>query len=490
MMENGKLPPGTLAEAGRVVSRQGERLLSLINQLLDIQKVKSAVGRPEWRHGNIALFVSTIIESYLNLAHTQRIKLMYTPRQKEAEADFVPDYLQKVVCNLVSNAIKFSSEGGRVLVTLDVAGGTATLRIADSGCGISAADCKHVFEPFYQTESENMGVGSGVGLALVKQIVVSLGGSIKLDSSPGKGSVFTVTLPATAPDGTECAPIGIHGELTQMPMPSDDDTATADVSGSNATDRPLLLVVEDNRDVAHYMCIQLQDGYRLMVADNGEEGLRIANEQLPDIIVTDLMMPRMDGYELCRRIKTSQLTDHIPMVVVTARASESDKLHGLQLGVDAYIYKPFNADELRLCVDNLIAKHRMLRERYMKAAAENEAEATDTLQPSERLFVEKLNATVDKLMPIGELAVDNVAAAMCMSSQQMRRKLNAVTGDTPAAYIRRRQMQTAQAMLIADNDTPVGEIAMRCGFYDMSHFTRVFKQVTGSTPTAFRNART
>ena len=492
MMENGKLPPDTLAEAGRVVSRQGQRLLSLINQLLDISKVKSAVGQPDWRHGDVVLFVSTIVESYLNLAHTRHIELMYAPKQQTAEADFVPDYLQKVVCNLVTNAIKFSPEGGRVLVTLTVEDGWTTMRVADYGSGIAEADRQRIFEPFYQTSSPQMSIGSGVGLALVKQIVMSLHGSVTLDSSVGKGSVFTVKLPSAAPCQAECRPIEIHGDIAdqltqQADTPDDDDMQTSTPAYSDNANAPLVLIVEDNSDVAKYMSLQLHKHYRLMVASNGEEGLKAAIENVPDLIITDLMMPLMDGYELCRRVKQNEVISHIPVIVVTARTSEEDKLRGLQTGVDAYISKPFSADELTLRVEKLLEKHRLLRQLYMKAAQTDNDSAADTLRPADRAFVEHFDAAIAEAVTTGDIGVDAIASALCMSGQQLRRKLAAVTGDTPAAYIRRKQIQTAQRLLDDDSSMQISEVAMKCGYYDMSHFTRAFKQVTGMTPSQYKN---
>lgn len=492
MMEQGKLPPEEVVSIGHMVSRQGLRLLSLINQLLDIQKVKSAVGHPDWRRGDLVLFVATVVESYLNLAHTQRISLMYAPKQQKAECDFVPDYVQKVVCNLVTNAIKFSKEGGRVLVTLDVSGDFMMLRVADYGAGISESDSRHVFEPFYQTDSKQKSIGSGVGLALVKQIVTSLGGSISLDSRLGVGSVFTVKLPVKAPAGIGVKPIEVYGAMAQQMMADADAEGKGDDGGvygnaaAEGDDRQIVLIVEDNADVAKYMSMQLASQYQLIVAHDGEEGLRMATETVPDIIITDLMMPKMDGYELCQAVKQADVLNHIPVIVVTAKTAQEDRLRGLQLGVDAYLDKPFNAEELIVCVKNLLDKHRLLRERYMQAKAEHKTDAEAELSPCDRTFLERIDAIVDKEMATGEISVDSVASALCMSQQQLRRKLSAISGDTPLAYIRALQMKRARQLLDDTGNIPIGEIAMKCGYFDTSHFTRAFKQTTGVTPTQYR----
>lgn len=499
MMEEGKVPMGDITRVANMVSRQGSRLLSLINQLLDIQKVKSAVGMCDWYRGDVVLFLSNIIESHLNMAHSRGIRLLYAPKQQKAVCDFVPDYAQKVVCNLVTNAIKFSKEGSEVLVSLDVEDDMLQMRVADFGSGISQDDQQRIFEPFYQTESDKKNVGSGVGLALVKQIVSALNGSISLVSKVGEGSVFTVRIPVKAPEGVEVksleslgsvpTSILLNAENDVMPETdcSDSISEADDADDDNQSDtRQLVLIVEDNADVAEYMTMQLKTRYRLAIAHDGMKGLEMATQLVPDIIVTDVMMPRMDGYELCQAVKQSDVLNHIPVIMVTAKTSQEDKLRGLQLGVDAYIYKPFDAEELAVSVGNLLEKSRMLRERYMQAAAEHQPNAEAALPPQDRAFIDRVNTIVDKEMNEGNVTVDTVAVALCMSSAQFRRKLTAVSGTTPAVYIRTRQMQMAQRILDSNADLPINEVAMKCGFYDVSHFTRTFKLVMGVTPTQYK----
>lgn len=499
MMEEGKVPMGDITRVANMVSRQGSRLLSLINQLLDIQKVKSAVGKCDWHRGDVVLFLSNIIESHLNMAHSRGIRLLYAPKQQKAVCDFVPDYAQKVVCNLVTNAIKFSKEGSEVLVSLDVENDMLQMRVADFGSGISQDDQQRIFEPFYQTESDKKNVGSGVGLALVKQIVSALNGSISLVSKVGEGSVFTVRIPVKAPEGVEVKSLESLGSVPTSillnagndVMPETDCSASIseadDADDDNQSDtRQLVLIVEDNADVAEYMTMQLKTRYRLAIAHDGMDGLEVATQLVPDIIVTDVMMPRMDGYELCQAVKQSEVLNHIPVIMVTAKTSQEDKLRGLQLGVDAYIYKPFDAEELAVSVGNLLEKSRMLRERYMQAAAEHQPNAEAALPPQDRAFIDRVNTIVDKEMNEGNVTVDTVAVALCMSSAQFRRKLTAVSGTTPAVYIRTRQMQMAQRILDSNADLPINEVAMKCGFYDVSHFTRTFKLVMGVTPTQYK----
>lgn len=499
MMEEGKVPAGDMAKVGSMVSRQGTRLLSLINQLLDIQKVKSAIGQPDWHRGDVVLFISNIVEGYLNLAHSRGIRILYAPKQQDCVCDFVPDYVQKVVCNLVTNAIKFSKRGQNVLITLRVEDGMFTLVVADYGSGIAPEDRRRIFEPFYQSSTNKKSIGSGVGLALVKQIVSVLGGSLRLNTVLGKGSVFTVSVPVKAPEGVVVKTLDVKGTIPEEMLMSEvispeemDDMycaenviSTAD-NADSADQRQLVLIVEDNRDVREYISMQLKDRYRLAMARDGKEGLRMATELVPDIIITDLMMPEMDGYELCQAVKQSAVLDHVPVIIVTAKTTQEDKLRGLQMGVDAYIYKPFNAEELAVSVGNLLEKHRLLRESYIQAAAEHKPDAAEALPAPDRAFLDRLDTVVYEMMAVSDISIDAVAEKLCMSTQQLRRKLNAVSGDTPAAYIRSLQMKKAKEMLDSNADMPINEVAMACGYYDTSHFTRAFKQAMGVTPTQYK----
>lgn len=311
--------------------------------------------------------------------------------------------------------------------------------------------------------------------------------------------MFTVRIPVKAPEGVEVksleslgsVPTSILFNAESDVLPEADHSASIseadDADDDNPSDtRQLVLIVEDNADVAEYMTMQLKTRYRLVIAHDGMEGLEKATQLVPDIIVTDVMMPRMDGYELCQAVKQSEVLNHIPVIIVTAKTSQEDKLRGLQLGVDAYIYKPFDAEELAVSVGNLLEKSRMLRERYMQAAAEHQPNAEAALPPQDRAFIDRVNTIVDKEMNEGNVTVDTVAVALCMSSAQFRRKLTAVSGTTPAVYIRTRQMQMAQRILDSNADLPINEVAMKCGFYDVSHFTRTFKLVMGVTPTQYK----
>ena len=480
-----------IADTGTAVGRQGRRLLALINQILDISKIKAKAAAPEWYKGDIAAYVSMLLDSFTALAESRNIDIVYAQKQEHMTVDFVPDYIQKIVCNLMSNAIKFSKPDSNILVTTALDDDMFTLRIADFGVGMSEEDQKHIFDLYHQNNDGLNDMGSGIGLTLVKQITEQLNGTVTVESSLGKGSVFTITLPATCSQDAKTLSTSMpaHQQIeadsvqyTEI-MKEEDDAATKQENDT----RPIALIVEDNIDVAEYIQLCLKDKYLVRFAQNGKEGLEKAQKLMPDIIITDLMMPVMDGLQLCTQIRQSEILNHIPVVMVTAKSTDRDRLQGLTTGADAYISKPFNADELTVTIENLLRRQRLMREKYSNAVEEKQEKPEQSLQKNEREFLEKLTSVVTDTMPDGDLSVDNIASRLCMSGQQMRRKLNAITGETPAFYIRRIQMLTAKRMIDDDKNVPINEVARSVGYYDMSHFTRVFKSMYNVTPSQYKN---
>ncbi len=490
-MCKGLMTDKEIAPTGETIGRQGRRLLSLINQILDISRIKAKAATPEWYRGDIASYVSMLLDSFTALAESRNIEIVYAPKQEHMIGDFVPDYMQKIVCNLMSNAIKFSKPDSNILVTTAINDDKFILRIADFGVGMSQEDQKHIFDLYHQNNDGLNDMGSGIGLTLVKQITEQLNGTITVESSLGKGSVFTVTLPATCSQSVKAL-------STSQPVPQQiaadsiqyteiiQDEEEASTKQENDT-RSIALIVEDNIDVAEYIQLCLKDKYLIRFAQNGKEGFEKAQRLMPDIIITDLMMPVMDGLQLCSQIRQSEILNHIPVVMVTAKSTDRDRLQGLSTGADAYINKPFNANELIVSIDNLLRRQRLMREKYSNAVEEKQEKPEEGLQKNEREFLEKLTCAVTEAMPSGDLSVDNIASRLCMSGQQMRRKLNTITGETPAFYIRRIQMLTAKKIIDNDKNIPINEVARNVGYYDMSHFTRVFKSMYNVTPSQYKS---
>lgn len=485
-IQSGKLEKGeSLESLGAMIVRQGDNLLGLINQLLDISKIKSAVGKPDWCTGDVIVYLRMMVESYQALARQKRIELCFVPAETSVIMDFAPDYLRKIVRNLISNALKFTPENGKIFITSKQKEKHLLIRIMDTGRGIAKEDLPHIFEAFYQGENSQTGVGTGIGLSLVYQIIESIGGEIKVQSAPGKGSVFTVTLPIQHDSEEpleEWTPDFRIESITAEVLP--EEMSLPDKEQMNDT-RPVILIVEDNTDVSYYIGSQLKARYRIQYARNGDEGLEKVMELMPDLIITDLMMPGMDGYKLCRQIRTSEISNHIPIIIISAKCEERNRIEGFQAGADAYLYKPFNSDELNVRVEKLLEQRRLIREKYSLALIQG-TEQTIKLVPAEQEFLNKLINIIYVQMNTGELDGETISGKMFMSRSQLNRKILSITGCSTAAYILQIRMGKAKRLLASDEDTPIGEIAVKCGFADVAHFSRLFKQMCQMTPSQYR----
>ena len=407
--------------------------------------------------------------------------------QDDVVMDFVPDYVGKVMNNLLSNAIKFTPPYGKVSVNIRREGGHLLLDVADTGRGMDKETTDHVFDPFFQAEDDSANIGTGIGLALVKQIVDALGGNIGVESEPGKGSAFHIRLP-------------IHNNIKKkmeektiadQPAAPHSTALPADSGGTDNDCR--LLIIEDNHDVAAYIGAQLgaSGRYALYYAANGREGLEKALQLVPDLIITDLMMPGMDGLEVCRQVRANDIVNHVPIIVVTAKITEEERIEGLQAGADAYLAKPFNADELRTRVEKLLESRRLMREKFASIAnggcgREPKDEAGKPCEADLRFLTKVADVVHTQLNHNRETSVAAVASMMCMSNSQFYRKMVAVTGYTPMAYIQRIRIRKAMKMMADNPHTPLSEVADRCGFDVYPNFVRAFKNVCGTTPTEYR----
>ena len=467
----------------QTIIRQGDHLLNLVNQLLNISKVRSSIEEPEWRTGDIVAFIRMIVENFQIFAQQKHLSLIFVPQQTFLQADFVPEYFRKIMHNLLSNALKYTPKGGHIFITATQENNNLVIQIADSGKGIDKQDLPHIFETFYQGNNSCMDMGTGVGLSLAKQMVETMSGQITVKSEVGKGTVFFVTLPLK--HGTsqweEWTPDEPEKNLPpSVPTP---DPASSETEPSGA-DPATILLVEDNQDVAFYIGGLLKERYRLLYARDGKEGLEKAAEYMPDLILTDLMMPGMDGFELCREIRSSIVLNHIPIIIITAKSEDVDKVQGLEAGADAYLLKPFNSDELHVRIAKLLEQRRVLREKYSQALRNN---CTDTVKllPADQAFIDRLTDIIYSQISDTSLNSDRIAEKMCISKSQLNRKVRVITGKNTNTYIIYVRMEKAKRML-SSNDMPIGDIAMQCGFEDVGYFGRVFKQTFHMTPSQYR----
>ena len=481
-----------LQEKAHTIERQGSNLLTLINQLLDIARIKSAIGRSDWYNGDITTRLGMLVESYRDYAENRHINLHYTT-SGPVVMDFVPDYLDKVINNLLSNALKFTPEDGTIEVKAKQDGSQLKIEISDTGAGISTEALPHIFEPFYQAESNVRHIGTGVGLALVKQIIDAVGGTIEVRSDADQGTTFLISVPIRHEGYPLLTQTGI------VPVAPEIEVNPQDSTGGNDC---RLLIVEDNPDVAKYVGSILSEHYSIHYAANGREGMERALDLIPDLIITDLMMPEMDGLELCRQIRGNEVVDHIPVIVVTAKVTESERIRGFEAGADAYLSKPFNSDELRALVERQLSRHRSIRlmaSQVTESAGEvkpvhsqereNEGAPTPQLSVLEQRFLDKANNLINSSLGKYKLEVTALADSLCMSPRQLHRKLVALTGFTPANYILRQKMQRAKVLLSSQPELTIEDVAERCGFEHESSFYHAFKKSYGITPTEYRRGR-
>lgn len=450
--------PQSVSDKASTIERQGNRLLTLVTQLLDISKVKSVIGEPNWQHGNICAQVAMLLETYIDYAANRGVTLKYHYDQA-IEMDFVPDYVNKVMSNLVSNALKFTPNGGTISVNLYQRGDRLHIDVSDTGHGISSDKLAHIFEPFYTTGDMGEAKGTGIGLALTQEIIAHLNGTITAESQVGKGTTFHIVMP--------------------IQNRSADPVTETEIGNSG---KPIIVVAEDNADVADLLCTQLEPFYEVVAARDGVEALKRAGEIIPDLVITDVMMPNMDGMALARAIRANDLTAHIPIIMVTARVTEQDRIEGIKAGADAYLVKPFNTEELLTRVAKLLEQRIMLRDKYAQtitqAPVSDDAIEDHFLARVEQVIVAHINKGED-------ITVTMVADDLNITARQLHRKVTGLINQSPAALIRITRINCAKTIMAAKPEMPLKSVALACGFTDYSHFAKVFRTVTGVSPTAW-----
>lgn len=456
-----------------MVKRNAERLLGLINQLLDLAKLESQTIQLAYTRGDVVAYVRYIAESLHSFANAQNILIQVESEQVRLEMDYDPERLQQILHNLLSNAINFTPSGGRVTILLASEAGMLRLRVADTGVGIAPEDLPRLFDRFFQAgNSEHAKTGgTGIGLALVKELIGLMGGNISVESVLGQGTIFTVHLPLVAFSAPS------NGGVSQAFVPTSDNG------------RPLILIVEDNPDVVAYLGACLAADYRLDYAYNGRAGLEKALELVPDLLLSDVMMPEKDGFELCEAVKNDLRTNHVPVVLLTAKVGVESRIAGLRRGADAYLAKPFHEEELRVTVAKLLEGRRLLREHFQRQLLAKESppqwEAPSGAEGAEHAFVQAVRAAVEADLGNPDLGPADICRKVGMGHTNLNLKMNALTGMPVTQFIRALRLQKAQTLLRTTDQT-IAEIAYEVGFNDPKYFTRVFTEAFGMPPSAYR----
>jgi signal transduction histidine kinase/DNA-binding response OmpR family regulator len=498
-------------EIFHTMQQNAERLLSLINQLLDLSKLEAGKMTVEIRQGDLSHFLRQLFSSFESLAQSKQIVFQYKQSHTSQIAYFDADKIGKILTNLLSNAFKFTPEQGRIEVRVDYGplaapayrpdGGTnfntlirgwgVIIEVSDSGIGIPAERLSMIFDRFYQTEhSSNRNFeGTGIGLALVKELVDALQGKIKVTSRVGQGTVFTVSIPC---DRVTWQGYLKQDELLEQTNSFETPWVIPSLAVSSAIEPPsngsvpILLVVEDNPDLRSYIDSIFKNSYHVIEAHDGQEGLEMALEHIPDVIISDLMMPRLDGFGFCKALKSDIRINHIPVVMLTAKAALEDRLEGFDMGADEYLAKPFNTEELQVRVRNLLKQRQLLQQKYSQQNRVLEAKKSsiEVLSMDEQ-FIQKTKTILENYFSESSFDVEKFATEMGVTSVQLRRKLKALTGQTITEYVRNYRLEKAAELLLNKTGT-ISEIAYQVGFESLPYFSKVFFEKFGKTPSEWR----
>ena len=474
--------------------RSGRRLLQLINQLLDFSRLEAGSLKLQASETDIVFFIKRIVSSFMSLAERHNITLHFQSNLQVLLCFIDHDKFEKIMANLLSNAFKFTPHGGRISVSVEKRDSGKNhkeqwvkIAVRDSGPGIAAEHLNSIFDRFYQIDNgqTRKHEGAGIGLALVKEFVQLHHGDIFVKSDPGAGSCFYIRLllGRTHLADDEIVAQAVSETIFEPQKSMDDAGQEASVAIRTDHKKSRLLIVEDNEDVRFYIRDFLADRYQIKEAPDGMAGLAVARTWLPEIIISDVMMPGMDGFELCKKLKTDELTSHIPVILLTARASESSKLDGLEIGADDYIIKPFNAKELKMRVKNLIESRRILRQKFSNEIIVQPAEITVT--SLDETFLKRAIQLVDDNMADDQLGVEFLAQRLGTSRVHLNRKIRALTDLTAQQFIRTLRLKRA-AMLLQKQAGTVSEIAFQVGFSNPSHFAECFKELFGMRPSVYK----
>jgi signal transduction histidine kinase/DNA-binding response OmpR family regulator/ligand-binding sensor domain-containing protein len=498
-------PPQHLDNGIDMIIRNGQSLLNLVNEMLDLSKLETGKMTLQPVNGDIINFLRYIVESFHSLAESQKKQLHFLSGMDVLYVAYDPEKVRQIIANLLSNALKFTPQKGNIYITVSENNGlhetgstTLIIRIKDTGIGIPENQLEHIFERFYQLDNSHTRKteGTGIGLALTKELVKLMEGEITVKSPPtgaNRGTEFTVTLPLKNMPAAENIIYPDKTEATSLQLNTASFNNVTTQEEKQAEEKPLILLVEDNADVVAYTASCLPD-YRLAVGQDGREGFEIASEIIPDLIITDVMMPFVDGFELCNRLRKDEHTSHIPIIMLTAKADMESKIEGFEKGADAYLEKPFNREELLIRIKKLLELRKNLQQVYLKkaglisnAAFVTTAQADEPVieNKTEDEFVKRVREAIEKNISNTSFTVEHLCKMVFMSHSQLQRKLDALTGCSPNKFIRIIRLNKAK-ILLKQPRSSIASIALDCGYADPGYFARVFKQEYGVTPQDWR----
>ncbi len=466
------------SDKAKAIQNSGERLLNLVNQILELARLEGGHIETTTVQDDIVPYISYLIDSFQSYAQQEQISLSFYSDKEAIVMDFDPEKIQRIITNLVSNALKFTPIYGKVHVQVEHQETTIQITVKDSGIGIKQEDLPYVFDRFYQvSEKSNRGqVGSGIGLTLVKELVEALEGQIEVNSTYGMGSTFVIRLPIT-----NKAP---QQSVNLKPLIQYIETNAVQTEKENLIDNKenTVLIIEDNQEVMQYIVSLLAPFYTIQRATNGEQGTAMAIEKVPDLIISDVMMPRKNGFEVCNELKQNIVTSHIPIILLTAKANLESKIEGIKKGADAYLPKPFDKQELLATIDTMLQNRRRVQQQFQQITS---TAPTSSAPTPEQQFIQQVQEIILNQLDNDLFSPAFLASQLSISQSQLYRKLKAITGKSVALYIRSVRLQRAYELLKTTN-LSIKEIAYDCGFSNPNWFAKAFRETFDKTPSEVR----
>lgn len=468
--------------------RNAHRLLNLINQLLELSKIESGNMKLEASENDIVKFLKPIVHSFNSLSNKKFISYKFDFPKQELLVYFDREKLEKIIVNLLSNAIKYTPDFGKIKVKVHTKNNQLLIEVEDSGIGIPEDEMEFVFNRYYRVNSRESkkNNGTGIGLSLTKELVTLHKGKIELESKVGEGATFKILLNLGKEhlDESEIIESKLDFMYNNEKSDKEEEKLTSPNQEMELEGFPIILIIEDNDDIRMYVADILKENYRVLQADNGIDGMKLALDNIPDLIISDIMMPGLDGYELCRKVKTNVKTSHIPVVLLTAKASNDSALTGFEMGADYFIIKPFNPKILLLRIRNMLKSRDVIKENILKKETLNIDPKNVQITAKDEDFIKKAVQIVEQNMTNSNFYVEDLGKELGLSRMQLYRKLKGLIGQSANEFTRSIRLKRA-AQLIEQNTLTISEVTYEVGFTDLQYFRDCFKKQFGVNPTEY-----
>jgi signal transduction histidine kinase/ligand-binding sensor domain-containing protein/DNA-binding response OmpR family regulator len=488
MVQQIRHTPETYMQEGlSLIESNSKSLLKLINQLLDLSKLENRSFKLQLQQGDIVAYLRYLTESFQTFASSQNLGLRFSSTVEKLIMDYDQEQVKQVLANLLSNAIKYTPSGGTIEVRLHRQGHQLIIEVSDTGIGIPPEDCAHIFDRFYQVDSSSTrkGEGTGIGLAHTRELVNMMEGSITVSSELGKGSTFTLCLPIRLGEHTEAASTTFDVDPVVSPIRlSLPEPAQQKQRGKE----PQILIIEDNPDVVRYLKICLQEDYQLDIAYNGKIGLEKAIQAIPDLIISDVMMPEMNGFQVCDTLKNDRRTSHIPFILLTAKVDIDARIEGFRKGADAYLEKPFDKEELMARLQMMLMQQARMRQYFSSQDSQFpklEADADEQLN-AEAQFIQEIRQLIQHNYQDESFGLSVLCQEIGMSRSQLFRKMKALMGVSPSQYIRSYRLEKSRELL-QSSALNVSEVSWKVGFKDPAYFSKAFHEAYGVPPSQYKS---